>query len=475
MTTYKTSIVEPVLKTIRLIVSMIFLSWAFASCSFLEIDPPKSRVESEVVFSNDITATSAVLGIYAGLYDNSFANGTERGLAMTAGLASDELVNYTKADLTSLEFEDNDLSTENSYILGQWSSMYKAVYEANAVLEGLEKSTGLSDAVKAQLKGESLFVRAFCYFYLVNMFGDVPLALTTDYQVNSFLPRTSRNAVYAQIKKDLVESQGLLSKEYAAALGERIRPNKSTATALMARVHLYLGEWSNAEEQSTKVIQEGMYVLEEDLNDVFTSNSKEAIWQLRPTIEGASGRTFEAYYFAPSNVLKYNVLRKDVISTIEPDDLRGSVWICNLVDNSIIQYYPAKYKQASNSGPLNEYSMVFRLSEQYLIRAEARAKQLKLTGANSAQSDINVIRNRAGLPGTSSTSQEALLADVAHERRIEFMAEWGHRWFDLKRTGQATPVLSVTKEGFESDDELFPIPQSEFLKNPRLGDQNHGY
>jgi len=113
-----------------------------------------------------------------------------------------------------------------------------------------------------------------------------------------------------------------------------------------------------------------------------------------------------------------------------------------------------------------------RLSELYLIRAEARAKQGFLSGA---QDDLNVIRNLAGLPDTTASSQEELLSAILQERRVEFFTESGHRFLDLKRAGQVTTVLDVVKPGWDVHEALFPLPQNELLLNPNLEPQNAGY
>jgi hypothetical protein len=119
--------------------------------------------------------------------------------------------------------------------------------------------------------------------------------------------------------------------------------------------------------------------------------------------------------------------------------------------------------------------MVLRLAEQYLIRAEARAAMNNLTGAKA---DLDVIRVRAGLPRTTANTKEAILNAIAHERRIELFTEWGHRWFDLKRTGAIDSVMkniAIEKASiWNTNFKLFPIPQTEILLNSRLI-QNNGY
>jgi hypothetical protein len=117
---------------------------------------------------------------------------------------------------------------------------------------------------------------------------------------------------------------------------------------------------------------------------------------------------------------------------------------------------------------------VFRLAEQFLIRAEARAHLDKITGANSAKADLNMIRDRAGLPPTVASTKEEMLAAILQERRMELFVEWGHRWFDLKRTGKASEVLSVLKPRWDPTDVLYPIPYNELQLNPNMM-QNAGY
>ncbi len=99
--------------------------------------------------------------------------------------------------------------------------------------EGVEKSKTLSVAVKEQLLGEAKFLRAFFYFYLVNLYGDVPLIISTDYVVNAKSSRTDLLQVYDQIVRDLIDAQRNLSVSYVSS--ERVRPNQSVATALLAR------------------------------------------------------------------------------------------------------------------------------------------------------------------------------------------------------------------------------------------------
>jgi hypothetical protein len=131
---------------------------------------------------------------------------------------------------------------------------------------------------------------------------------------------------------------------------------------------------------------------------------------------------------------------------------------------------------------MTEYFMVLRLGEQYLIRAEARAKQGNIGGA---QSDLNVIRNRAGLPNTTASDEASLITAILKERRVELFCEWGHRWFDLKRLGKidevmniVTPIKSNGTVQWQSYKALYPLPLGDLfinnIQNPYLT-QNPGY
>lgn len=456
---------------------LLLLSAMVASCNkFLDLAPPKSAVEADLVFSDDVTATSAVLNIYVKMHEEGYGYGGDKSIIGLCGLSADELTNVPQNDPDVVSFETNTLHALNPPVLKLWQSLYQSIYRANLVVEGLSANEGVTAATRDQLIGECLFMRAFCHFYLVNLFGDVPLVLTTDYERNRLAVRTPVDEVYEQVLKDFLQARELMAPVYSALDKERIRPNKFAASAMAARVYLYRGNHADAEAMASEVIgHTELYRMKEDLNEVFLKNSTEAIWQLRPLSSSGNGVTGEAGSFAPDEVPDKNELDSAVVRAFEPGDNRFLQWVDTLFIGDDTLYHPVKYKQFENFAPMTEYSMILRLAEMFLVRAEARAMQDKLTGANSAQSDINEIRHRAGLPNTAATTQPQLLAAIVQERRIELLTEWGHRWLDLKRTGQVVPVLGALKAGFTEEDELYPIPTSEMNRNPKLVRQNPGY
>jgi hypothetical protein len=417
---------------------------------------------------------SAMRGIYSEIIANNnsgFAGGAS-GITLLTGLSSDEMM----AVSVESDFYTNSLTPTNNTVGGAlWNLGYKYIYFCNSMIGGISQSTTLTQPTKNQLEGEAKFIRAFCYFNLVNLFGDTPIVLTTDYQVNSKIPRSPMSEVYQQITSDLQDAIDLLAENYSFSANERIRPNKSAARALLARTFLYREDWENAETQATEVINNPLFSLPANLNNVFLANSPEAIFQLRPVVPGYN--TWDGSRFIPASLqtLPQVAISNQLINDFETGDARFQSWMGNFTVDTNTFHYPFKYK-VSASTTITEYYMVLRLAEQFLIRAEARAQQNKLT---EAIADLDIIRGRAQLPliqnVNPSISKEDLLTAIAHERRIELFTEWGHRWFDLKRTNQANDVLeSVKGNDWQSTDVLYPLPQVERDRNPNLS-QNPGY
>jgi len=446
-------------------VSLSFFLVAFSSCKkFVEVPLPINQLNINNVFTDDKTATAAVIGIYS---DMEFSPPVGIYLTLLPGLSADEL-NYTSGDKGFSEFANNTYLPNNQYTAPFWG-IYLNIYEANSCIEGIQGSTGLTPKTKNQLLGEARFSRAFCYFYLVNLFGAVPLAVSTDYRINDTLHRASSSRVYQQIISDLIAAQSLLPADYPT--DQRVRPNKWTATALLSRVYLYNKRWAEAETQASSIVNSGLYTLS-SLEDVFQNTSNETIWQLMPV--NPTLNTQEAAIFIPGfgTQIPTYPLTNDLINAFETGDNRMSAWTGSTMIGTQAFYYPRKY-QIPGGGLVSEDHIMFRLAEQYLIRAEARMQQANITGAVE---DLNIIRSRAGL-GMLSTSltPDQVVAAIGQERRIEFFAELGHRWLDLKRTLTADLVIGTLKPStWKPTAALWPVPQNQISADPFLT-QNKGY
>lgn len=494
-----------------ILVGLMCLIIGVSGCKKLvEIDPPINTISTAQTFGSDVQAYSLLAGCYSQLMTNNgtitFSNG---GTSIYAGLSADELVSY--AGVGGLgdiyQFESNKLTSANIEVNGAlWGPAYKVISTANSIIEGVQasQSTLLTDSARIQLIGESKFIRAFSYFYLTNLFGNVPLALTADFNKTSVLPNVTQQAIYAQITQDLLDAQSTLKTDYSKSGKERIRANKWAATALLARVYLYQKNWAAAEAQATAVIGNNQYSLT-PLASVFAKNSNEAIlqWQQNATVLPRAG-TYDAINFIPSFVIYttpaawptfFSVfslygsllfptyyMTPQLSNAFEANDLRKTAWTGFTPTPNVAPYtgantyWPQKYTTNASSAQtaVTQYYMVLRLAEQYLIRAEARAQQ---GDTNGAISDLNIIRTRAGLPGTTATSAPDLLTAIMHERQVELFSEWGHRFFDLKRTGQAATVLgaiSTKSQPFNVNQLLYPIPYNEINADGFL-QQNPGY
>ena len=447
--------------------------WCLWACEpFVELDVPNDRITSVTVFSDDATAREAMDGVYIQLFNTAFAAGGNQSVSFLGGLSA-ETYTVTNAVPEMEAFTAHQPEATNSLNLALWSGAYNTIYMCNAILEGVADNSGLSIDTRNALEGESRFIRAFAYFYLTNLYGDVPLITQTDYTVKALKARSPQTEVYDLILDDLNQAAELLDTGYPD--NERTRANRFTALGLLARVHLYREDWELAETYSSEVLAAtDLYELPDDLNTVFLANSPEALWQVSP--EGWGG-TFT--HTRDGNLLIRITptgspvsLSETFIADWEAGDLRRDNWIGNFSSSSETHYYPYKYKirYDASSGAYTEYSMLMRLAEQYLIRAEACTRQGKL---EAAVADLNAIRERAGLETlvyTPALTQQQLLEEVMQQRYHELFSEWGHRWLDLKRTNQALEVL----EGIQETDLLYPIPEAELLKNPNLT-QNAGY
>jgi hypothetical protein len=304
---------------------------------------------------------------------------------------------------------------------------------------------------------------------LTNLYGDIPYINSTDYVKNSTVSKLPTDKIYEHVTTDLDQAIELLSENYTSV--ERVRPNRSTAKALLARVYLYMKLYPEASNAASAVLNNSLYKWEYDIDKVFLKGSTTTIWQFMPNVAGANTDEGDLYIFSsgPPSLIG---LRADLVNAFEANDSRKMHWTTEVTDGTSKWYYVSKYKQESSTPSSLEYSIIFRLAEQYLIRAEARAYQGDLIGAKE---DLNVIRNTAGLANTLAISAEDIVADILKQRRFELFTEFGQRFFDLKRTGKLDQILSASKQGWNSNDVLWPIPALELNANPNLKPQNQGY
>jgi starch-binding outer membrane protein, SusD/RagB family len=474
-------------QVIRIVIGLCCIAVTASSCNkFVDVDAPETSASALSVYTNNAQAAAVLTGML-GKMNNlqaGFASGRS-SVTLYTGLTGDELEAYTASGNAYMLHYTNSPSMD---LASLWNDFYSITYVANAAIEGVTASAGISAELKKQLIGEAKFMRAFLHFYLVNLYGDVPVITTTDYRTNQSPTRTAAATVYNQIIEDLTEARNLLSEDYLLPSGgvttERFRPNKSAATAMLARVYLYRKDWAKAETFSSELIANtSKFGLTTPIADIFAKTSKEAIWQVPPTV--AQTNTNDGLVFirtvAPGGAEPV-ALTRTLVNAFTTGDQRKTNWVDSITLATIKYYFPKKYRIKGGTPAttiISEYLTPLRMAEQFLIRAEARTKLGNLAGANSAQSDINAIRTRAGLGNTTAATEADLLAAIEQERRIELFCEFGHRWFDLKRTDRIDAVMSVVtplKGGtWTPDMKLFPLPRLELERNGNLRPQNPGY
>ncbi|GEP98081.1 membrane protein [Chitinophaga cymbidii] len=452
----------------------------------MDVGLPEGKVVNDLVFTDEKMAEASVRGLYSPnimqLTNTAALYITNGGVTVLGGLSADEMA-YTGSSNNYLPFYTNDLNEDISALSTLWTRAYMVIYHANACIGGLADSDGITKAAKDRLTGECLFVRSFYYFYMVNLFGDVPLVTGTDYTVNATMPRTPAAEIYRRIREDLTMAVEMMDD--INPVEKKVRPSKWTAAALLARVHLYQREWEQAEKYATQVLTAQRYALLDDLTKVFRHNSPEALWQISgATPSNPYSYTTEGNSFTAGAALS-TYLSEQLMASFEPGDARKDHWVLMRTFAGIEYPHPYKYRvnYANGTSENEEGYMMMRYAEMYLVRAEAyaRSNQVQL-----ALADIDSLRQRAGLTLLSTQtplpSQEQTLRLVEQERRTELFCEWGHRWLDLKRTPgfvkpaltRADEVLGPLKPLWKSTAVLFPIPVSQRLLNNNL-DQNPGY
>lgn len=461
--------------------SAAFVIMAFSACKkMVEIDPPINEIKSELAFSSDKLATNVLSGMYTGLSQSATQT---IYLPLYNSLFADDLT-YVGPNEGYNDAYNNSytiFSTLQGPVFTDW---YATIYRANSIIDGLQKYQGTSDAVKKQFTAEAKFFRAYCYFNLVNTFGEVPLVLTTEVSISAGQPKETVANIYKQIIADLTAAKTDLLLDYSASSGTsntRLGVNHYVATALLARAYLFTGDYAAAEKNASEVIAAtNLYSLVPSANiatGVWVKDNLESIWQMSSPILPTNQYTNEAGSFLPaSGTAAQFDIRETFRNLFSTTDLRRQNWMANYGSGTTAKVLPFKYKYTTNelaaAARVSESQTVLRLAEQYLIRAEARAR----IGANlsGAREDMNMIRARANATESIATAQSELISEILLESRKEFFCEQAYRWYNLKRTGEADVVLPGLKPAYRPAAKLLPLPFAAIDANPNL-EQNPDY
>lgn len=446
----------------KIYISVIAILFTFVSCDDLLNPKPVDLITDDQVLTDANSARVVLTSAYRDL-----ANlGAPKIVA--GDLTADNLI-HNGTFTQYREISSKDMSASNGSPSALWGVIYSMSYIASFLYEGLPE-IDIPQSEFDEITATASFLRAYAYFVGAYTFGGIPIVTTTNVEENRQIPRASFEETLDFIESELLYALDKLPEETINS-GE---VTNGAVKALLARYYLYIENWTEAEKYATDVIEGNgtkEYVLEENFENAVSDFSTESILEI---VYSANDNPGTSTNFSINNLF---VGRREIIPSSE--------MVLALQNDGgdrqiVIEFDGINARGSDNGWTIVRYGafdniQLFRLAEMYIIRAEARTQQNDISGQNSAASDINVIRERAGVPLIQGATQNQMLLVIENERRMELGFE-GHRWYDLVRTGRAETVMNEFTSNWTQKDELWPIPLREIINNPSLKDvQNPGY
>lgn len=393
--------------------------------------------------------------------------------------ASDDMVTgRIKADADGVK--SFNLTGDEGNVSGMYSKAYQIIHMANDILVNVP-DMDISEGLKNRVLGEAYFMRAFHYFWTASTYGDeksggVPIITVENMNASagSFTRPTSVTENYAQIIDDLKKAADLLPLITELGTDDYGRANKDAALAYIAKTYLYWAQYDSSKYADAVAACDavtnsgsGRALINtgnpsEDYRNLhsFQNNwTSEYIWSNVSGIQGGSilpGVMLENKGWGIYNGWGYFHPTLELYEEFEPGDFRRGVTILNFGDefkffgetrryqseNSLTGFQFNKYMyeyqfedpigiyiNPSGNVPSTIYNIpILRYAEVLLIKAEA----LIMQGSNG-DAPLNLVRERAGLPGKTNATME----DLKHERRVELAGEFANRHRDLVRWGDA--------------------------------------
>ncbi|RKQ50210.1 putative outer membrane starch-binding protein [Roseivirga pacifica] len=465
-------------------ISILFLFVLMGCEDFLDI-APTAAVSSGNYFVDDQQLETGVIAMYDAIQGvNSTSTSDNHSIQYEfyiTEMRSDN-TRTKSSEGEAAQFESYTIQSTNGIVLDYYRSMYNVIYRANLVLENIDVA---SDANRDQFEGEAKFVRAYAYFNLVRLFGDVPLldrVIGPEDEALSFT-RTSTADVYSLITSDLQDAVAKLGKVSIN------RASKAAAQAMLAKVYLTQGTNYVEAQQLLEAIIGTEYSLEDDFRDVFYSESNDevifAIGYL-PDLTSDSQNFSSEWLNAVGRTSGVNYVTTEAREAL--DNLGGARTQYSYrqdqrqpTEYQVVKYLPDGDESlgipATSTDPTlagNDW-IVIRYADVLLMHVEAIMAGANETSSGSAISSFQQVRSRAGITTPVATITKE---DLLNERRVELAFE-NHRWFDLVRLGVARDVLSAfsaaNNYSFSDTDLLLPIPQAEINLSKGLLTQNPGY
>ena len=462
---------------------LIAIALAFGACQDLLDTEPRQQLAAEEALEDFNGVSAVITGVYNELQGARLYGRNE---VVIADVLSDNL-RLTRNSRDILLAAQNNEPRAN---IDSWEVYFPMIISLNNALAAVDNIIDGTEAQKDQIKGEAHFLRALAYHNLVRTYGrepgqfvsvegqpfdlGVPIITTPVSKLGDIgLPeRATVAANYAQIEQDLSEAIELLGN------GGGDFPfvaNQIAAQALLARVLLYQQKWAQAAQAATEAIAASPVGLSANYQEIFSEDA-ESLFALEFGEIDANG--LSQFLVLQNNAGGDGILRQDFLNNIEPGDLRfvsgpgAESMLLQTVNGTERVTYSLKYNNWQGADGADNVPVI-RLSEMYLVRAEANLENGSSIGA-SPQDDLDAIRSRAGLPTVVAT-----LDNLLKERRMELLLE-GHRFYDLKRRGLPIPKgvdgvdctsCMIPYEDFRLVNEIL---EAELDANPNLVD-NPGY
>lgn len=411
----------------------------------------------------------------------------EGGVSYAAEQMSDNATLYNVAGIQAdrWAFKDYNVRPSNTELYRFWQEAYRALFNVNIVLTQID-AADLDVPYKESVKAQMSFLRGLYYFNLVQMWGDVPLVTRPVSAEESYSTLRSPTAdVYKLITDDLTYAASKLPLATAVTVVGRV--SKGAAQTLLGKVYLTMGNKTSAAQVLQEVVASNQYQLLPSYNSLWganVKNTKESIFEIQ--YKGGAGNPYSRYWtsFAPTenfSITQYgggmNQVTDNLYNEFETGDLRRDTTIFPGYTNRSGTFVSIKFprKWVDRAAPIsgtqelsNNNFMVLRYADVLLM----------LTEATDNATYLNQVRARVSLPlfGTANypTAKYPTLAlALEHERRVELALEF-HRWFDLKRTGRAIPVITAAGKAVTQQKLLLPIPEIVRTQNPAIA-QNPGY
>ncbi len=482
--------------TINILLTILAAALLMSCEKFLDVKPDSNGIavdnsgSDSALYATASEAESALAGVYSDFRNEYF----ELDYFVNGDAQSDDA--YAGADNPSnFQIDEFNIDATNSNVSRDWAYLYSTIGKANLVIDNVMAvpDSGLTMDRRRGIIAEASFIRAYMYFQLVQLFGDVPLVLNSvttfnlDILPELFPPRAPLAEVYEQIIKDL----GTALPDVPVSAVDKGFATKGAVNAVLAKVYATIEphDWNKVLEYCNAVIA-GPYNLlpnYDELWDNMHENSAESIFEINYEGTSSSGN-WGVSMFRGMDWKKFNIPSNDLVKAFddEGDAIRkaSSIFFDDVTGKWSDPFWPQsnypfinKWRLVDMPSPQNY--IFIRLADILLLKAEALNEQGDVAGAAAL---VNQVRSRVQLPNTTAGTQEAMRLAIEKERRLELAFE-GHRWYDLKRTGRAIEVMNnakgpdgVTPIGYNLTPNrlVWPIPQAEMDKNSNLV-QNDGY